>query len=95
MKITLLLFGLVVLGLVLALLYGRSRWQGGTRQLRTAILAGQMKADPSHYDSKEVMGMPTPVRRYFESVLTDGQAMILKMEMEQEGSFNMGESTPQ
>ncbi len=95
MKIALVLVGLVVLGLVLALLYGRSRWQGGTRQLRTAILAGQMKADPSHYDSREVLGLPSPVRRYFEAVLTDGQPMILKMEMEQEGSFNMGESVAQ
>jgi len=95
MKIALLLSGLVVLCVALLLLFGRSRWQGGTRQLRTAILAGQMKAEPSHYDSREAMGLPTPVRRYFESVLTDGQPMILKMEMEQEGSFNMGESAAQ
>ncbi|MCX6612851.1 MAG: hypothetical protein NTW74_18625 [Acidobacteria bacterium] len=95
MKIALLVVAVLGVVLVLALLYGRSRWQGGTRQLRTAILAGQMKAEPSHYDSRELMGLPTPVRRYFESVLTDGQPMILKMEMEQEGSFNMGESAPQ
>ena len=53
MKIALVVFGLLALSLVLVLLYGRSRWQGGTRQLRTAILAGQMKAEPAHYDSRE------------------------------------------
>lgn len=95
MKIALLLLGLVALCVALLLLFGRSRWQAGTRQLRTAILAGQMKAEPGRYDPKEVMGLPTPVRRYFESVLTDGQPMILKMEMEQEGTFNMGETAPQ
>ncbi len=95
MKIALVVIGLLALGIVLLLLFGRSRWQGGTRQLRAAILAGQMKAEPAHYDSREVMSLPAPVRRYFEAVLTDGQPMILKMEMEQEGTFNMGESVPQ
>ena len=95
MKIAVVLFGVLAVCILISLIYGISRWQGGTRQLRARIEQGRRPALVSHYDSREVMGLPMPVRRYFETVLHEGQAMVASVEIEHEGTFNMGESEPQ
>jgi hypothetical protein len=95
MKIALVVFGLVALCVSLALLFGRSRWQAGTRNLRSRILAGQLKTETTHYDSREIIGLPVPVRRYFETVLADGQPLIRSVELAHEGTFNMGQKEAQ
>lgn len=77
------------------ILYGISRWDRGTRELRAQLEASRIPMTPSNYDPRELEGLPTPVQRYFQTVLKPGQPMIQAVEVNQKGMFNMSESGEQ
>jgi hypothetical protein len=73
---------------------GARRWadamQTLTRGLDAArIDANAQPASPTHYDARELEGLPAPVQRYFRAVLKDGQPIIAAATVEMSGSFNM------
>ena len=91
---TVLLFVLALFVACMALtLYGRARWNAGTTQLLNRLDAAQIKSAPQFYNAKELEGLPAPVKRYFQSVLKDGQPIITAATMQHSGTFNMSATT--
>ena len=45
-------------------------------------------------DEPELDALPAPVKRYFQMVLRDGQAVIAAVNISHQGRFDMGESKP-
>ena len=72
--------------------YGNARWNAGTTQLLNRLDAAQIKTAPQFYNAKELEGLPAPVKRYFQTVLKDGQAIITAATVQHSGTFNMGET---
>lgn len=85
-------FALVAVALVAMVGYGNARWNAGTTQLLNRLDAAQIKAAPQSYNVKELEGLPAPVKRYFETVLKDGQPIITAATVQHRGTFNMGET---
>ena len=73
--------------------YGNARWNAGTTQLLTRLDAAQVASTPQFFNSKELDGLPAPVKRYFQKVLKDGQPIITAATVQHSGTFNMGETT--
>ena len=71
--------------------YGNARWNAGTTQLLNRLDAAQSKAVPEFYSAQELVGLPAPVKRYFETVLKEGQSIITAVTVQHTGTFNMGE----
>jgi hypothetical protein len=87
---------LVVLALVAVLLlgarlYGAHRWNFETQQLRERLNAARAPVRPKSVDFHELEGLPAPVRRYFRTVLQEGQPMVSGVRARHTGTFNMGE----
>jgi hypothetical protein len=78
--------------LAAAVLYGRYRWESGTRELRAGLEAGRRPVAPKTFDARELEGLPAPVQRYFRTALQDAQPMIAAVTVEHAGTFNMGEN---
>ena len=72
--------------------YGKARWGAGTTQLLNRLDASQLKVAPQFFDAKELESLPAPVKRYFQTVLKDGQPIITAATVQHSGTFNMGET---
>ena len=89
LKVILLIFaGLTVVLLALAL-YGNARWNAGTTQLLDRLDAAQIRSAPQFFNAKELEGLPDPVKRYFQTVLKDGQPIITAATVQHSGTFNL------
>src|SRR3712207_2314645 len=86
---------LAALLLVGAWLYGAYRWNSETQQLRARLDAARVPLQPQTIDSRELEGLPAPVKRYFRAVLEEGQPMVAGVHVRHTGTFNMGETTDQ
>ena len=73
-------------------LYGKSRWESATRDLRKQLEAARKPVRPEVFHVRELDGLPAPVQRYFSTVLQEGQPMVSAVTIEQVGTFNMGET---
>ena len=100
----LLWLGLALCGLAVAMFglaaYGSTRWtetiRALTRQLESArIDAKAPLPSPARYDSRELVGLPAPVQRYFRAVLREGQPIIAAATVELAGTFNMSSTGEQ
>jgi hypothetical protein len=74
-------------------LYGKHHWQAGTRSLRARLEAPRTPMAAERYDARELIGLPAPVRRYFENVLTDGQPVVTVVSVEHAGAMDMGKTS--
>ena len=83
---------LIIICLGLAALYGRYRWQSDTDRLRAKLTDRQRTIKPQFYGPKEIEGLPTPVQRFFRTVLKDGQAIVTMVKLTQQGQFNLKET---
>lgn len=83
---------ILLVSLTAMALYGNARWNSGTTQLLNRLDAAQIKTAPQFYSAKELEGLPAPVKRYFETVLKDGQPIITAATVQHSGTFNMGET---
>lgn len=72
--------------------YGKARWNAGTTQLLNRLDASQVKSAPQFFNAKELEGLPAPVKRYFQTVLKDGQPIITAATVQHTGTFNMSET---
>ena len=73
---------------------GSARWAVCTRALTydldAARIAGTARsASPSHYDSRDLQGLPAPVQRYVSKVLKDGQPIARGLVIQMTGTINM------
>jgi hypothetical protein len=80
----------LAVALVVALVYGASRWEGGTKALRTQLRSAGVPITPATYDPRELEGLPPPVQRYFRAALTAGQSIVAAARVTQEGQFDVG-----
>jgi len=78
-----------------ALFYGMRRWKADVRELRAGIEAARSSAASRAYEPSELDGLPEPVRRYFSTVLREGQPAIGSVYLEHSGTFNMGTEAEQ
>ena len=82
--------------------WGSKRWAG-----RMAILADGLQASrhtgldkphpnaTTHYDPRELEGLPAPVQRYFRAVLTEGQPIVCAATIDMAGTMNMSPTAEQ
>ena len=78
--------------IVLAIRYGAKRWQSDTDKLYAMIEAARSPSAATAYGPREFAGLPTPVQRYFQAVLKEGQAQVTAVSLEHTGTFNMSAS---
>jgi hypothetical protein len=81
--------------IVIALVYGSIRWRSATKEMHAKLEETRLSIKTTRYDSKELNGLPAPVQRYFRAVLRDGQPMVLAVNVEHVGTFNMNETDEQ
>jgi hypothetical protein len=87
--------GLVVTLVVVAavwvalLVLGHARWQTATQALVEQMAAARTPMVHKRYDPRELQGLPPPVQRYFQTVLTPGQPLIEAVSLEHAGQFNL------
>ena len=90
---------MVILGLAViitvALVYGSSRWQDATNEMRAKLEAARLPIDVKTFDPNELIGLPAPVQRYFRTVLKTGQPIVAAVSVEHAGTFNMSETGEQ
>ena len=72
---------------------GARRWNRGTRDLRGRLEATRRPMLPGTVDFRELENLPDPVRRYLQTVLTEGQPMVSGVRLRHAGTFNVGEKT--
>jgi hypothetical protein len=80
--------------------YGGWRWAVETRRLLGKLEAGRVAkkqgGQPAvNFNARELVGLPTPVQRYFRAVLKDGQPIIAAATLELAGTFNMSPAREQ
>ena len=79
------------LGFVAAVALGRVRLERATaRRVRTLLADAGPPSKPT-YGRDDVADLPEPVRRYFETVLRDGQPRVRSARLEQRGEFRLGD----
>lgn len=82
---------LILGGIGIASLYGGYRWQSDTDTLRARLTSGRQIMKSKIYDQKEIEGLPSPVKRFFQTVLKDGQPIVAAVTFVHQGQFRMGE----
>ena len=95
LKAILLICVVLAVAIVVAIVYGASRWEVGTKAIRAQLRSARVPITPATYDARELEGLPPPVQRYFRAVLTDGQSIVAAARVAHEGQFNMGTTQAQ
>ena len=72
--------------------WGERRWRTDAEALRARLALARRPPHFSRYSAAELQGLPLPVQRFFRAALTDGQPIVLGVDMEQEGTLNMSET---
>jgi hypothetical protein len=92
MKWIILSIFLLVALIGIASLYGRYQWRLGTDRLRAQLTSGQQSTQTKNYDPKEIEDLPVTVQHFFRAVLTEGQPIIIRVNLSQKGEINMSET---
>ena len=74
-----------------AVTLGQRRWRQKTAALRATMRAACAPLSVTTYDRHEIEALPPPVKRYFDAVLQNGQAMVTSVQFSQEGQFRQDE----
>ena len=69
----------------------RRHWQDKTIALRATMRTACLPSPVATYDSGEIEALPPPVKRFFETALQDGQAMVANVRFSQQGQFRQDE----
>jgi hypothetical protein len=73
-------------------LIGHWSWSRATDQLEGGLEAARRAPATTRFDPAELEGLPAPVQRYFRTVLTAGQPVVVAATIEHTGQFNMGDA---
>jgi hypothetical protein len=92
--IRLILLGVAII-IASTLVYGARRWQSATNDMHAKLEAARRPVSVKIYNPTELTGLPAPVQRYFRAAPTDGQPMIVAVNLEHTGTFNMSETDEQ
>lgn len=88
-KILILFILFVAFATFLTLYVGEKRWKSTSIDLLSQLTHSQVPLEIKQYDPAEIAELPTPVRRYFETVLPPGQSVISAVQVTHNGTFNM------
>jgi len=69
--------------------YGAARWSRATQLLWQRLENCRNTWPILGYDAQEISNLPAPVKRYFQTVLQDGQPIIAAVTVEHTGTFNL------
>jgi hypothetical protein len=83
-----LIFGLAGC-MAIALNYGDRRRKRTTEEMLARLEAARLHDGIKTFDPDELIGLPAPVRRYFQVALTRGQGIVSAVRIEHTGTFNM------
>ena len=86
--------GLVAI-VTVVFIVGSRRWESMGKGMRVNLEAARRVVVRKTYDSKELIGLPAPVQRYFRTVLKDGQPIVAAVDIKHSGTFNMSASGEQ
>ena len=75
--------------------FGAKRWEAATRLLGAELEAARVPMAATHYDPRELEGLPAPVQRYFQAALTPGQAVVTAATIHMTGRFNLSATAEQ
>ncbi len=87
--------GFLLLAAVGLATFGEHQWAGEMKALQARLEAGRTDGEPggtsppTHYDVRELNGLPATVQRYFHAVLKDGQPIVTAATIDLAGTFNM------
>jgi hypothetical protein len=81
---------IVIIGGVLV--YGSLRWRNVTDSRVAQLEASSVAPRILIYSEAELEGLPDPVKRYFRAVLPDGQPIVTRVRLTQDGEFLMREA---
>ena len=81
---------LVVVALIATVAYAHRHWRNATGEMQKRLYQSAAAQQPARYRISELVGLPTPVQRYFLKVLSDGQPIIKRARIIWKGEFNMG-----
>ena len=84
---------LLVLLMFAVRIYGNAHWDAGTKELRAQLDDTKISFAPKIFHASELEDLPAPVKRYFQTVLTDGQSIVAAVSMTHQGTFNMSETS--
>lgn len=87
--VVLALLGIIVL-IASVLGFGRLQFDRTIRGLIADLEDGTKSETDRRYSTQDLEGLPDPVRRYFETVLTDGQPLVDTIRLEQRGDIRLG-----
>ena len=88
-KIVLVIAFLLAAAATVALIYGHVRWRSATKEMHARLEAARRPVVVKTYSPDELVTLPAPVQRYFQTVLKDGQPVISAVSVEHTGTFNM------
>ncbi len=79
---------------------GSARWAARVRVQLGRLDVGNIASAgrrpvPERYDANEIVGLPAPVQRYFQAVLTDGQRIIAAANIKMTGTINLSATAEQ
>lgn len=80
----------VALVLAAVLLYGKTRWESGTKELRRRLETSRTSIEPQSFAGQNLEALPAPVQRYFRGVLREGQPTVAAVNLTQTGAMNFG-----
>jgi len=92
MKLTFILFVVLISTTVGAMAFGAGRWRRNNAAFCAKMQAARAPTAMTAYDAREIESLPPPVQRYFRAVLQDGQAMVSSVRLSQQGQFRQNES---
>jgi hypothetical protein len=97
MWITVLMITIVALVIAImgVLFYGANRWRSETKKLHMSIQAAQLPLTLKLYDPRQLDGLPAPVQRFFRTVLEEGQPLVIAVNVEHTGTFNLSQTGEQ
>lgn len=75
--------------------FGAWHWKVATRALIERLEAARRPALPSRFTPEcDLVGLPSPVRRFFRAVLVDGAPLVAALRLEHRGTFNLAAEGP-
>lgn len=77
-------------GAVAAVRVAESRFDRSNAQLVDDLRTAANRRSATVFTADDLTGLPAPVRRYFETVLTEGQRHVEAARLEQRGEFRLG-----
>jgi hypothetical protein len=86
--IALVVWVVIIGGALTAVLIGARRWNSASGTAMAELVASAQAPTDLCYHAHDVAHLPTPVVKYFNRVLSEGQPLVRRVRITHEGTFN-------